>query len=300
MSAIVLSQNDERVIADSLQALFDQQCTEPFEIVVVCSGTDGTARIVEAQYPDARLVESTEPLLPGAARNVGLAAATGTFVCFPGSHIVVEPGYLQALLDAHRAGWAMVTPSFRDAGTNHPSWANFFLDHSAKLATRPAGPLTVEPSTASYRRDAIDWADGFVDLRAGEDTSMNRALWSAGYGAWFAPGAAQRHFTPSTSIARLLRHHASRGTGLAHLLEAEQVRGTLFTRAGIRRWGPLYVPMRVRRIRGRVLAFGTTQDRIRFRRSSPLIVLAALVNWCSGWVRFARETATHAGQRPTR
>lgn len=64
------------------------------------------------------------PALPGEARNAGLALARGRCVTFPGSHIELPQGSLAARVDAHLAGWGMVTNTTR-AGTRTASgWAS--------------------------------------------------------------------------------------------------------------------------------------------------------------------------------
>jgi len=55
-----------------------------------------TADIVRALFPDVALVELPDPVLPGRARNTGLSAATGDIVTFPGSHVSLLPGALEA------------------------------------------------------------------------------------------------------------------------------------------------------------------------------------------------------------
>src|SRR5205807_1213398 len=46
LSAIVISHNDETTIARAVRSVVNQTCVEPFEVIVVVSGSDGTARVV--------------------------------------------------------------------------------------------------------------------------------------------------------------------------------------------------------------------------------------------------------------
>jgi glycosyltransferase involved in cell wall biosynthesis len=282
-SAVVISQNDADRIRGCLDALAAQRCEHASEVVVVTSGTDATADIVRSEYPAVRLVELDHPAGPGEARNAGLAVARGEFVLFPGSHVRVRPGYLAATLDAHRAGWAMVTGAFENGTDTTAGWANFFLDHSSKLPARPAAPTATFPATASYRRDALVAAGGFPEVRVGEDTSVNARLWELGYGAWFTPGKRIVHDTPCVTAAALLRHHAKRGRGFGRRLQEELAAGRLLTRAGLRSHLVLYVPGRLWRARQNVTRYGTAQDRRQFRRSFPLMAAGAAVHWSVGW-----------------
>jgi len=131
LSAIVISRDDEDRIERCVRSVVEQEVREPFEVIVVTSGTDGTAEVVRREFPDVCLVELDRPALPGQARNAGLAVATGDVIAFPSSHITLAPGSLHARLDAHRDGWAMVTGVVLNGNTTRPGWATYLLDHSS-------------------------------------------------------------------------------------------------------------------------------------------------------------------------
>ena len=50
ISAVVIAQDDEATIERSLRALVDQRVDVPFEVIVVTSGSDGTAGIVRSRF----------------------------------------------------------------------------------------------------------------------------------------------------------------------------------------------------------------------------------------------------------
>jgi glycosyltransferase involved in cell wall biosynthesis len=108
LSVVVISQDDESRIGSALDAILAQDIDEPFEVIVVNSGTDRTVDIVRTHYPDVVVVAFDRAALPGEARNAGWRAARGRFVSFPGSHVEITPGSLAARLATHRRGWPMV------------------------------------------------------------------------------------------------------------------------------------------------------------------------------------------------
>ena len=57
-----------------------------------CEAAEAAA--VRHRYPTQRVVESTERLLPGGARNVGIANTDGTFVAFLAADCIAEPGWI--------------------------------------------------------------------------------------------------------------------------------------------------------------------------------------------------------------
>jgi glycosyltransferase involved in cell wall biosynthesis len=292
MSVVVISQNDRERIVAALEAIFSQQVDDDLEVILVSSGTDGTAQLASDSFPDLQVIQLDHPALPGEARNVGLEVASGLAVTFPGSHVRLEPGALQHRLDRHRAGWAMVSGTIVNGTATWAGWASYFLDHHHKMAGIPGGPLKMFPATASYLRRPLVHAGGFPDVRAGEDTLVNQALWQAGYGAFREPLGVTIHHSPCRSPLALLSHHRIRGTGFGHVLAAAHAEGEVLTRGGLARFGPRYLAGRLVRIARSVWRWGDAEQRRHFVLSAPLVLLGAAVHWASGWVWFLTHLRT--------
>ena len=206
-------------IERAVRAVVEQRCDEPFEVIVVVSGTDRTAAVVAAEFPDVTLIDLGKRALPGRARNAGVRAARGDYVSFPGSHVELPPGSLAARIAAHEAGWPMVTGSILNGTETRSGWASYFLDHSSSLPGRPSGELAAAPAHCSYVRQFVVDAGGFPDdVRAGEDTVLNQALWSRGHRAYRAREITLVHRSPCTNPLRLVRHHFVRGRALARIV----------------------------------------------------------------------------------
>ncbi len=221
LTAVVISRDDESRIERTVRSIVEQACDEPFEVVVVTSGTDRTAEIVRSRFPGVRVVALDHPALPGEARNAGLRFARGDYVSFPGSHVSLPPGSFAARIRAHDAGWTMVTGTTTN-GTDTPAgWAAFFLDHSSVLAGRGSEELSAAPAHCSYERRALLAVGGFPDdVRAGEDTAVNHDLFTRGYSAFRAADVPLIHHNRCTTPWRLVRHHFGRGRALAQFLRS--------------------------------------------------------------------------------
>lgn len=256
LSAVVISQNDEDTIAQSVKALVEQEVNQPFEIIVVTSGTDRTAAVVRASFPGVKVVELSEPALPGKARNAGWRQSSGEYVTFPGSHVVLPQGSLQARLDAHEDGWAMVTGTTLNGNDSPAGWASYFLDHSTVLPGRPSGELSGPPGHCSYMSHHLEQVGGFPEnMRAGEDTVVNTALYRRGHAAYRAAGASLIHASRAKTSVAMARHHFGRGRAWGKIiLDREKSSGRLLAR----KWGDLrkYPKTRYERTEANVRRWG--------------------------------------------
>lgn len=281
LSAIVISRDDEAVITRAVGSVVGQECPEPFEVIVVTSGTDRTARVVRERFPEVTLVELPRPALPGEARNAGLRLARGEFVSFPGSHVELPPGSLAARLRAHRQGFSLVTGSTLNGTRTPAGWASYFLDHAGNLPGAPPRLLTSAPTRCSYPRAALLAAGGFPEgVRAGEDTAVNVALFAQGHRAYRDPRIKLIHHSPCVTSRSLLRHHYLRGQGEGRVLRRQAAgsggRSALLLRdPRPRRYCP---PPRLAAITWNVLRHGDELRSI-YRRVWPLVVAGAASAW---------------------
>ena len=285
LSVIVISQNDRDRIEAAVRAVVEQECPDPFEVIVVNSGTDGTAEVVERGFPDVRLVRLPRGALPGAARNAGLGLARGDYVSFPGSHVELEPGALAARIRAHESGFAMVTGSIVNGTLTRSGWASYFLDHSGSLPGRPTGPLKGAPSHCSYVRHLLVEAGGFPeDVRAGEDTVANNSLHRLGHRGYRAQDIRLIHRSPCRNPGKLVAHHFIRGRGLGRILvDRYRTRGGLMGARPLRR----YLRRRMGGTSERVEKWGEDLRPL-YRRAYPFVLTGALAAWAGAWYEVLR------------
>jgi hypothetical protein len=120
------------------------------------------------------------------------------------------PGSLTAGLAAHDAGWDMVTTAVVNGNTTAAGWASYLLDHAAQTPAAPSGKYVGVPGHVSHVTDQVRDIGGFPeDMRAGEDTVVNRTLTLAGKRSHLCTDAAFAHASPSTTVRHLVAHHFS-------------------------------------------------------------------------------------------
>lgn len=291
LSAIVIARDDRDRIARTLESVVSQELEVPFEVIAVVSGSDGTAEVVREQFPSVRLVDlGAGRAYPGRARNAGLALARGDFVSFPGSHVVLPPGSLAARVRAHELGYPMVTGSMRNANHTPAGWAAYFLDHASVLPGSPSGELTFAPPHCSYDRELLMGEGGFPeDMRAGEDTVVNNALFRRGRRAWRATDVELFHASPCADLPALVGHHFRRGRGLGRImLDGRPPGGRVVTRTVVRRTGFGYVPRRLRSTARNVGRYGDDELREQFGRVRTLVTAGVVAAWAGTWWELLR------------
>src|SRR3954447_25406386 len=102
ISVVVPAYNEERYIAEALDAVL-AQTRSPLEVIVVDDGsTDGTHEVVAGYGDTVRLIEQENRGCPGAF-DTGFREARGEFVALCPADDVWEPHKLQWQQDALRA-----------------------------------------------------------------------------------------------------------------------------------------------------------------------------------------------------
>ena len=106
LSVVVLSWNTEGLLAACLEAIAKAAVDPPtIEVIVVDNASaDGSAAMVAARFPDARLIVTEKNLGYAEGNNVGIRVARGRHVMLLNSDTEVEPaafGRLVAHLDAN-------------------------------------------------------------------------------------------------------------------------------------------------------------------------------------------------------
>lgn len=102
MSVIVVNFNRVSLLRDCLQSLARQEGVSCEWIVVDNGSSDGSAEMVEQEFPDAILIRNRENLGFCAANNQGIQAARAEFVALLNNDAVAEPQWLYELLEETR------------------------------------------------------------------------------------------------------------------------------------------------------------------------------------------------------
>jgi len=185
ISVVVPAFNVEDLISAAIESLLAQ--TIPLhEIIVVDDGsTDGTPEVVRRYEPRVRYIRQ-ENAGPSAARNTGIAAATGEWVAFLDSDDVWLPDKVKAELhvleESPDLAWVATNHYLCVFGTDH-SFVRFdtsrlpdgLLQRSALPSFVQAAALGLgwDPLGLLVRREVLEEAGGFRSgLHYGEDLDL--------------------------------------------------------------------------------------------------------------------------------
>src|SRR5580692_963502 len=104
ITVVIPVRNGMPWIEEQLDALFEQECDEPSEIVVSDNGSTDASMSAVQRWADKgfsiRSVDASSVVGPGATRNVGARCARGELLAFCDADDVVQPGWLQSCVDA--------------------------------------------------------------------------------------------------------------------------------------------------------------------------------------------------------
>lgn len=298
-SVIVASYRSSGTIGRCLDSLRRQETEADYEVLVVDSGGDGTAEAVRSRFPEVRVVSSARRLWPGAARNRGVAAASGSVLAFVDADCYVGRSWLARLIAAHRRRPEPVLGSYLDNGNpgSTVGWAYYFSEFSEWVPERPQGDgADLERSrpdgsgTGRYRavrdlpancmsvkRWAFEAYGPFLEEGWCSDTVFNWRVRSAGHDLLLVPGLRVNHVNP-TDLGSLLIHRVEHGRTFALRRARERNWSTLRTlayAAGAPLLPPLLFIRRARRV------FGSGVHRGAFVRAAPL-TFAGLASWSLG------------------
>jgi O-antigen biosynthesis protein len=220
VSVVVCAYNAADTLEDSLSSL--EQLTYPdFEVIVVNDGSKDRTSEIAHSYPRVQVVDTPNRGL-SAARNAGLAKATGEIVAYTDADVRVDRDWLTFLVqpfltsDVVGSGGPNVVPD------DDPPMAQC-------IARAPGGPTHVliddriaehvPGCNMAFRREALLAIGGFnpTYLRAGDDVDACWRMQARGWKIGFAAAALVWHHHRS-SIAAYWRQQTGYGEGETWLM----------------------------------------------------------------------------------
>ncbi len=135
-------------------ALAAQPETDRLEIIIVDAASDEAPALSLPPEFQVRVLRAEAGTMPGRARFEGTRNATAPYVAFLEDHCYPEPDWSDAVIRAHRAGWAAVGYAFRNGSPESYLYRAIFLtEYGMWSLPHAGGPTTRLPGcNVSYRK----------------------------------------------------------------------------------------------------------------------------------------------------
>lgn len=102
VSIIVPTRNRRDWLREALRSARNQTWPDKEIVVVDEASTDDTLAMLAAEFPEARVIRHETASGPSAARNTGVAAATGDWILFLDDDDVLHPKHIESLVKASK------------------------------------------------------------------------------------------------------------------------------------------------------------------------------------------------------
>ncbi len=104
LSVIIACYNGAETLADQLDGLAAQSCSQPWEVIFADNRSTDNSRAIAEQYkdrlPNLKIIDASEKQGKSFALNKGILAARGDSIAFADADDQVAPGWLAALGNA--------------------------------------------------------------------------------------------------------------------------------------------------------------------------------------------------------
>ena len=247
LSVLLVTETIE-LARETFSHLAAQSAAGKIELVLAIPG--GT--LDEQSVPELQGLHSVRALDwdPEHATAEGRAAAvpeaSAPIVVFAETHCFPQPGWAEALIDAHRGPWPAVGPAVEnDNPDSAASWGNFLPDYGPWIPPVSEGDAGDLPGhNSSYKRSVLLGYGSVLGTMLEVEWSLHRDLRSKGHRICLEPRAIVRHRNithPRSSVAE--RFHGGRSFGAARARDWSTARRILYVAAS-----PLVPIVRMARI----------------------------------------------------
>jgi GT2 family glycosyltransferase len=227
-SLVIPTHNRREVLRRCLEAATRQDYTDYGVIVVDDASTDGTADMVQREWPQVRLIRQVPNRGPAAARNRGIAAAAGEIVAFTDDDCVVPPDFLSRLAEGFRrypqvagVGGYMEAPDELLVRNPYARYESYLTHHVYRAGSQPyVGGMECPAggtNSMAYRRETLLAVGGFDEGFQGagaEDADIKQRIVEAGNLLLYLPIKVV-HLRPYT-LTSFWRQFRAHGRGTCH------------------------------------------------------------------------------------
>jgi hypothetical protein len=215
MSVVVVTPDRYETVRKTVRHLKAQNVKDRLEIVLVAPSVAELGLDVSEMknFLQFRVVEAGPINSTARARAIGIRHAAAPIVALVEDHCFPAPGWAEAIINAHKAGWAAVGPVMANANPDGIiSWANLLIEYSQWLEPARGGTVDHLPGhNGSYNRDVLLKYGDQLEAMLEAESVLQWDLRAKGHRLYLDPKARTFHQNFSTPLASIpLRFHGGR------------------------------------------------------------------------------------------
>jgi GT2 family glycosyltransferase len=218
LSVIIASYNAKETIAACLDSLRNQKTKRKFEIIIIDSSTDGTAQLIEQNYPEVKLYHFSKKKFCGDARNMGISVAQAGLFAFIDADCVADTTWVEEILKAHESPIPAIGGAIGNANPeNYIGWAGYFCEFSQWMPGSQKKWFTdIAGANMSYKKEAFDTHGAFIEGTYCSDTEFHWRLNKSGQRLQFVPSILVSHRNIE-NLRTLVKHEFWHGRSFARV-----------------------------------------------------------------------------------
>jgi glycosyltransferase involved in cell wall biosynthesis len=279
LSVIIASYNAEKTIGNCISSLENQTTDKSFEIIVVDSSIDGTAKFVEKIFPEVRLYRFSERKFCGDARNFGISVANGEIIAFIDADCIANRNWAKEIINAHKTPQpAIGGPIANGNPDSYIGWAAYFCEFSQWMPNREAGwQKDIAGANMSYKRKVFQEYGLFLEKTYCSDTEFHWRLEQKSHRLRFEPSILIFHQNID-KFGKFLKHEFVHGRFFARVRMKAQnfsnLRRLVYTVFSFLIPLRLFIKIVLNNSKNRIYLY-------HFLKSLPLLTLG-LISWSLG------------------
>jgi hypothetical protein len=294
LSVVVVTPGGFDTVRKTVAHLRAQSVCDRMEVVVVAPDRERLGPVGEALdgFWGHQIVESGPITTTGRGLVVGYRATTAPVIGYVEEHSYPQPGWAEALIEAHKGPWAGVGVSLGNANPQTMvSWAMLFLDFASSIELVEPEEVTALPSHHTfYKREAILGYGEELHQLLEVEAVLQSALVSRGERLYMTSAARQLHVNVSR-IPSMLKSQFYGGLQYAPLRIREEG-FSIARRLGYAAAAPLIVVVQLRRILGHVARAGRARELL--PRMLPMLLMGLVAEQLGETAGYLGSSQAHA------
>ncbi len=203
---IIIGERRERA-AGCLESVLAQPNIENAEVIIYDCGAEGLETLKGSEHPSVIVKQVGPGLSIGGLRTRAVHDSKSHITAFLEEHVRVEEGWLEAVIEAHNNGAAVVGGEVLNGNPGEGiSGVVYLMNYMAFIPpVAQLGPvkLVVGHNSSFLKKPLLSYGNDLPDLFLCDNILHNR-LHKDGYSVFFEPAARIRHIN-ETSLRQIIR-----------------------------------------------------------------------------------------------